>query len=807
MKLKLLRLKLENFRQHKDSIVEFRNGMTAIVGANGSGKSTLLEAITFALYGEQRNTRETLRFFWAEGRGTNYKTTLTFEFDKRQFVVERSHNHASLTEVSQAESPKTWAAGAKATTIACERLLSLNYEQFTNSFCAEQKGLAFLQFKNNAQRQEEVSRMLGFERLKDAEELAGARRKELATRRAALEQVLGDPVALQAAKHEAVVNLASARTKIAEAEASLKKIAEELPTAVDLAQRAELWMKLGQQMGEIGAKADGLKQNVKSTLEAKEAAEKDATKFGELAPAATEWKEIESRLTKLQLAYESELVRQQLVKERAEKVAEVEKLRQQINDLKIPAMEEIEKALAEAQRRQQADHISATAAAECWQKDKADAQALLSSALTSRTHARAATEHAEEMASKGMCPECGQPITAGYEAIVDSRRKTLEEAESAFRTHEAKVQLLAVKPDELAKAEVSLAESGKAVEAALRAKLEASQLAAHGDALQKQAQGTQARVSAIESHLGQGTSDYDAEEKKRLDQRKTQLEPLYQQYLSLRECQTKLAAATTRYEIAQKELDEQRELFAQLREERRLTQIESLEMAKSATDTLAASKQTALLAERDKTNALDLERVAKRELERAEERLKEYEARQRDLAQLKKEEVLHDLACREMRSLRISLNNDIGPDLAARASENLALLTNERYSNLELDKNFNASIVDEDSVRKHVISGGEEDVVALALRLALSELIQERQGRPMSLLILDEVFGSLDSDRRQAVLERLAALKGRFEQILVISHIEEINQVADQCLYVSRDSATKAAQVSDAPPAGFDVML
>ncbi|HWD37813.1 MAG TPA: SbcC/MukB-like Walker B domain-containing protein, partial [Fimbriimonas sp.] len=103
----------------------------------------------------------------------------------------------------------------------------------------------------------------------------------------------------------------------------------------------------------------------------------------------------------------------------------------------------------------------------------------------------------------------------------------------------------------------------------------------------------------------------------------------------------------------------------------------------------------------------------------------------------------------------------------------------------------------DEGMAKTVISGGEEDVVALSLRLALSELIQERQGRPMSLLILDEVFGSLDADRRQAVLDRLAALKGRFEQIIVISHVEGTHEIADHCIFLARDPDTRATVVTD----------
>ena len=105
--MKLLRLRLENFRQHSVCEVEFRDGMTAIVGSNGSGKSTLLESVTFALYGEQRGKLETVRFYWADSK--KYSALVAFELDGRQFEVERSTNDASLKELG--EKGQVWATG------------------------------------------------------------------------------------------------------------------------------------------------------------------------------------------------------------------------------------------------------------------------------------------------------------------------------------------------------------------------------------------------------------------------------------------------------------------------------------------------------------------------------------------------------------------------------------------------------------------------------------------------------------------------------------------------------------------------
>ena len=82
-----------------------------------------------------------------------------------------------------------------------------------------------------------------------------------------------------------------------------------------------------------------------------------------------------------------------------------------------------------------------------------------------------------------------------------------------------------------------------------------------------------------------------------------------------------------------------------------------------------------------------------------------------------------------------------------------------------------ATLLD-DGDPKPVISGGEEDIANLALRLAISQMIAERAGQPLSLLILDEIFGSLDEDRRAAVVDLLRSLADRFPQVILITHID-----------------------------------
>jgi exonuclease SbcC len=108
----------------------------------------------------------------------------------------------------------------------------------------------------------------------------------------------------------------------------------------------------------------------------------------------------------------------------------------------------------------------------------------------------------------------------------------------------------------------------------------------------------------------------------------------------------------------------------------------------------------------------------------------------------------------------------------------------------------------EDAIPKPVISGGEEDLANLVLRLAISEMIAERAGQSFSLLILDEIFGSLDESRRHNVVDLLHRLQDRFEQVILITHIESVREGLDHVVSVRYDEETGSSRVAMEPLAG-----
>ncbi|MGH7337069.1 MAG: SbcC/MukB-like Walker B domain-containing protein, partial [Myxococcota bacterium] len=180
----------------------------------------------------------------------------------------------------------------------------------------------------------------------------------------------------------------------------------------------------------------------------------------------------------------------------------------------------------------------------------------------------------------------------------------------------------------------------------------------------------------------------------------------------------------------------------------------------------------------------------------AERRAAERAAREQTIAERKAALRLHNELDRAFSDLRAELNAAMRPEISGLASAFLAELTDGRYDEVDLDDDYRVCVLD-DGVPKPVISGGEEDVANLVLRLAISQMIAERAGQPLSLLVLDEIFGSLDEGRRQHVLGLLRRLGDRFPQVILITHIEQVRDGLDRVIRVAYDAAAGASVVRD----------
>lgn len=71
-------------------------------------------------------------------------------------------------------------------------------------------------------------------------------------------------------------------------------------------------------------------------------------------------------------------------------------------------------------------------------------------------------------------------------------------------------------------------------------------------------------------------------------------------------------------------------------------------------------------------------------------------------------------------------------------------------------------------------SGGEQKLLKSVNRIAIAVFQAQRSGNRYEILIIDEAFDALDRENAMRVLEILASLRDRFNQIVVISHTDEL---------------------------------
>jgi len=173
-------------------------------------------------------------------------------------------------------------------------------------------------------------------------------------------------------------------------------------------------------------------------------------------------------------------------------------------------------------------------------------------------------------------------------------------------------------------------------------------------------------------------------------------------------------------------------------------------------------------------------------LKEEEKRKKEHQKRLEETSRrLEVVEMTRGLVNDFMDQVLIRVKNDI-----AKAASEILEEVSGKYSLLKIDDDFNIQV--EDGGNYYPISrysGGEIDMIAVSVRVAISEYLMRfgPDGESYSFLILDEVFGSQDIEHREKMIQMLRSLEERFPQIIAISHISDVQGQFDNTLLVVED--------------------
>jgi DNA repair exonuclease SbcCD ATPase subunit len=736
--VQISRLYLRNYRVYEKELdLAIPGGLVGVFGANGGGKTTLLEAILWTLWGKARTAKEDIRTAGVNG---DCVTEVEFEHEGHLFLVRRSITGINSTVKAEAFADNLQVAnGVRDVKQYVHSVLGMDDGAFRASVFAEQKQVAAFSNLTPTARRDLVLKLLGVTPLDVARDAA---RKDARAAREDVERVRSLLVDLdelrprvdqaKAAAEVAADEAASEATAAATA-AERFAAAEAAFTAIDeVRQEHDALVREGK-----GARAevDRARQQLEQLTAELEALATAETKVAPLAAAAAGLADAEQKLQLVQAVARAEAALATWPAAGAEPP-----------DPDDAAVDSV---------RAEAEEVAAAANAIVGERKAAAAEL---------ARARDQLEKSASLSADEDCPLCGQELGDAFDQVRSHREQEVEEAsarldELAVRERELTQQADAVHQ----RLKTAMAEAKKA-RAAREAWLDANQQRAAAE-----------RVAAdARAALGRDVEPGEAEE-------------LVARVAALREAareaarlggllERKPVALAARAEAENHLADAEHRRSILLDKVKSLGFVpEKLDAARAARDDAKAKAAAAQQrAEAARTVAL----AAAKEAEFAERRLADAEAQHAAIAD-RADEARHlgrlaDL----MNTFRTNVVASVGPRLSTQAADLFDELTDHEYDLLRVDpETYEIRIVD--GGREFGIdrfSGSETDLANLALRVAISEHVRFQSGGAVGLLVLDEVFGPLDENRRERMLLALERLRSRFRQILAVTHESEIKE-------------------------------
>lgn len=811
--MELVQLRLRNFRQHHDTEVAFRPGLTAVLGPNGAGKTTLLEGIAWALYGSDvlqgRAVQEDLRSLRVP-REEPVEAELVFVVDGEVYRVHRQFIGGATGGRTQA---RLWrgdlrlAEGTETVKRAVRRLLGLSAKEFFATYFTSQKALAVLtNLSGPRERRLFVSRLLGYDRLRRMEQRVRDQRRQLESHVAGLRTALPNAEDLARRRREAEARQAEARRRLEEAEGRLSVV------KADHERADAAWQEAQRRWAQRQDWEERYRRAVDDARSAEAEVRRREERLGQLARDEARFRELEAALVDLPQR-RAELERLAEQRQRWERAQVLDQQRQRLQQQRDEVRAErdrrreapayrarFEEELHAVEARIGAVEQDLEAAVARYREDRSSVDEKRRLQAESVRELQELLQALSSRREEGVCPVCQRPLEERYESVRQRLQKELESAQQDLRWLEQRAEQLRREPEDVVAARQEL-EALKERRKKLEEKIRRCSVAENEfRRAEEQLAALEHQLAELERERAGLDVDYDPDAYERLRREVERLDQLDRD-------RARLAGVLAQRADWEQLVAEARERQARAEEERDLW---ARRLAEEALDPAAyeAARRAFQEADRAYRAVWEVWTQAKAQIETEERHLAliaEQEAerarKQEEVQELERQIRLHQELEDALRALFEDVNAQLGPELSQVATHFVSALTDGRYSELRLDDEFQIELI-EDGIAKRMLSGGEEDLVHLVLRIALAKKITEDARRPLHLLVLDEVFGSLDEQRRDNVLDMLRHLQNEFRQILAISHIDSIRDQADQVLRVEYDPFTGSARVREELP-GF----
>jgi len=779
---------MQNYKKYSDCTFAFAEGLTGIIGRNGTGKSTLFNAIGFALYGEVRGEKETLRYVKA-GVKEAVIVTLCFEIENQAYRVVRELRGKLLTAKAFLYNSEDCliAKSTKGVTAEVIRLVGMNKEAFVHTVFASQKELTALSGLKSEERKKMIRKLLGLEKIDKIEQEIRIKLTELnreiksfsnillseAEVNALHEEIESKTKTYQRQKESVEENIHLLKVKenaLKETEALLRVFQEEKEHSLHLASELQV----------MYTKLDNLLKNQKEKTEKRETLQKKAEKYQKQKSLLSDYKALEreiERLQQAQLKYERQCAlekEEETLRSRYREIeTEIKRVKEKLQrepqllltlEKERDALKGLRKEYQEFEEREKILHQEIAGYEE----------------LINDTYRKLHT--IETLGKESSCPTCTRPLLEEYEYVVFSLKESIEKI---HRTEVEKRVLLLKRVQEGKQKEKKAIEAKE--ESLQKLTLDKQLLEADKKVLLREEEAFMqvkkrgiANKEALESV---GEVNFDETRYRALLLEREASQTKYEALLGVEKLLAQLPMLEEALETIEAEITQIKEQISK----------QKSMIATQQYNSVAHQEYEALLIkhsqEKEKiSQTLTKEKVALQKCMGDMDVLKNTQERNH-----KQEQMFHSIYEEKksyeklkvlMGAFKNRINTQLSPRISHLASEMYASITRGKYQHIEVNHAFDFFIYDE-GVRYPIerFSGGEVDLANLVLRIAISQTLSELNGSSkIAFLAFDEVFGSQDKERRYEMMEAFHTIKGQYRQIFLISHESEMIEMFENMI-------------------------
>ena len=755
-------VELKNILSHESTRVEFTQGVNVIVGPNGSGKSSIIDSILLALLGGCTTSREVVRADLSEVLRAGAETgriRVSFEIGGSTYAVERSISRDSGRIAStlkllklEGQAPKILATGREQVCRWIESLLGISDPLvMTSTLVARQGYLAEFIEMEPSKRKERLLDLVGLSKLEEAREALADEIKRVASEVAVLESKQRDYERKERQVKSLEEEVARIKRSLEEARGRRSKLQEDLERVKEELRKLEealtLWAKL------------------KPLEELRKLIEVEESKVRDLELRLSKLKNIDAEgAVRLLEMWGSIKVLESKLKADSEKLANLE-------STIAGALEDLRRA-GFSPEGNLVEFISSLLEKLSGEESRLrELLGLIDGEL------KVLDNIVNIAVDSDKCPLCGSQIGRNrLEHIVREHRarlNNLKREKVKVSSRLAEISRFKAKLDNFrVKVEISYSELPQVRERVLEARGELNRF-----------------LELCSSVTGK--------EVRRIDE--CPVEDLRRKVEELRSLTIALEESKRRLNELKAGFNEEAYKSYRSSLDKLGLDVESLESRLSEVRSLREKLESAISSLDKSIYRLEGELNAK--LEELSRLKGEVESLRAEASKLKAKksaqaalELLKDRVLGKDGILARALTSTVRG--ALEEGVNSILETLGREFRVKVTEGFGIDVYSGGAtLSTRALSGGERTMLSIAFRLALAAILVKKQ---LSILILDEPTEYLDENSRRQVFEVIARIAGGIDQVIVVTHDVEVEEIADRIIRVNKVGERSVVEIEDA---------